>query len=220
MLLANFVVEYNLYNGAVGIIVDIVYENADGPLGAGINHPDYIIVDFPDSLIPIDEQYDRNNPTHIPVPLLTTRCEKQCCKMTAIPLRVCKAITIHKCQGISVGNGEKWSKIVIVLPGTNCKLRAPGLECVAISRAKDLADMAFLATEKHEINRARFIKIGRSKAYEDRNDFEQKRLKSYIERTRTHLKDLITAQDLNDEKDFEGGYWELIGWYRASINPT
>ena len=219
MLLINFVVEYNLYNGAVGIIVDIVYEDVEGPLGDGINYPDYIIVDFPDSLIPPENHYDSNNPTSIPVPLVTTRCEKNCCSMTAIPLRVCKAITIHKCQGISVGNGEKWSKIVIVLPGTNCKLRPPGLECVAISRAKDFAEMTFLATEKHEINRARFIKIGRSKAYEDRNDFEQNRLKPHIDKTRTALKDLITAQDTDNDNCFEGGYWELIGWYRAIIHP-
>ena len=173
MLLTNFVVEYNLYNGAVGVIVDIVFENADGPLNVEVEYPEYIIVDFPDSSIPPEHQYDTDNPTFIPVPLVTMRCEKNCCSMTTIPLRVCKAITIHKCQGISIGNGEKWSKIVIVLPGSKCRLNAPGLECVAISRAKEFSDMAFMETDKHEINMARFMKIERSKAYEDRNDFEQ-----------------------------------------------
>ena len=67
--------------------------------------------------------------------------------------------------------------------------------------------------DKHEINKERFIKIGRSKAYDDRNEFEQIRLKPHIERTKTTLIDLITALEY-DEKSFDGGYWELIGWYR------
>ena len=106
----------------------------------------YIVVDFPDVVIPPEEQYDTDNPTLIPVPLVTVRCERNCCSMTTIPLQVCKAITIHKCQGISIDNGEKWSKIVIVLPGSNSRLRAPGLECVAILHAKEFSDMAFMAT--------------------------------------------------------------------------
>lgn len=218
MLLTNFVVEFNLYNGAVGVIESVVYENADGPNSSDL--PVFVMVDFPDVVIPEEDQYDPDNPTAIPIPLVTVRCENNCCSMTTIPLRVCKAITIHKCQGISIGNGEKWSKIVIVLPGSNSRLRAPGLECVAISRAKAFSDMAFMETEKHEINRARFIKIGRSKAYEDRNDFEKVRLRPHIDRTKQTLVALITSQDVDEDKCFEGGYWELIGWYRNTIDNS
>ena len=34
----------------------------------------------------------------IPIAPITIRCERKFCTVTSIPLRVCKAITIHKAQ--------------------------------------------------------------------------------------------------------------------------
>ena len=109
MLLANFVVEYNLYNGAVGVIVDIVFENADGPLNVEVEYPEYIIVDFPDSGIPPEHQYDTDNPTFTPVPLVTMRCEKNCCSMTTIPLKPSLSTSVREYQLVMERSGQRLS---------------------------------------------------------------------------------------------------------------
>eukprot|EP00957_Ditylum_brightwellii_P036867 2791896-Ditylum_brightwellii.AAC.1 len=58
-----------------------------------------------------------------------------------LPLCVCKAISIHKCQGISVGNGHKWEKIVITLP-TCDQITTAGMELIAVSQVVDKIDFA------------------------------------------------------------------------------
>jgi hypothetical protein len=117
MLLHNYLVELNLKNGSLGRIIKIVYENRDGPRGTSSPQPAYVVVDFPDSQIPTNEAWDQHNPTHIPIPVLKLRCEKNCCTQIQIPLRVCKAITIHKSTGATVGEGYFWRKVVIGMPG-------------------------------------------------------------------------------------------------------
>ena len=115
MLLKNFVVELKLMNGSVGVVKDIVYEQEEGPRG---NHlPAYIVVDFPKCLIPNDEKKWRLQESHtnVPIPIVTDMCEKKCCQIATIPLRVFKAITIHKGQGITVGEGKDWKCAVIIL---------------------------------------------------------------------------------------------------------
>ena len=137
--------------------------------------------------------------------------------MTTIPLRVCKAISIHKCQGISVGQGEQWTKIVVMLPGITSRMRQPGLECVACSRAKEIADMAFIENEKNLLTYEKLLKIGTTPAYIDRRNFEHRRLDQHIQRTKQVVTELITQQDVTDEvfteKTFNGGYCKLLEWY-------
>ena len=50
-----------------------------------------------------------------------------------MPLQVCKTLTIHKSQGMNIGEGKKFEKVVVCLPvsGNKC----PELELVATSRA-------------------------------------------------------------------------------------
>ncbi len=45
MLLRNFIVEYKLMNGSIGIVKEIVYENKEGPADRN-NLPAYVIVEF------------------------------------------------------------------------------------------------------------------------------------------------------------------------------
>ena len=60
--------------------------------------------------------------------------------MTAIPLMICKSLSMHKSQGMTVGQGEQFSKVMVYFPvGTN---KCPGLELVAISRVVELNDFA------------------------------------------------------------------------------
>ena len=52
-----------------------------------------------------------------------------------IPLRVCIAISIHKRQGMTIGLGEVFEKVVVYLPEDQCE-QSPGLELMAFARAK------------------------------------------------------------------------------------
>jgi hypothetical protein len=70
-----------------------------------------LLLIFPDSTIPDEQKLILNmSATHVPIPLVTRRCEINCCSMTAIPLQVCKALSIHKSQGMTVGEGKQFKK--------------------------------------------------------------------------------------------------------------
>ena len=53
---------------------------------------------------------------YIPIPATTRRCEKKCCSITTILLRLCKAISIYKSQGITVRPGQAWKNVMVWLP--------------------------------------------------------------------------------------------------------
>ena len=103
-----------------------VYKDPEGPRKPGAL-PAHVVVDFPGCTIPPEEAWDPENPTHIPVPVVTLRCEKDCCA-TTVPLQVCKAITICKCQGMTVGEWQFWMYLVVLLPKPGSQpSRTPGL---------------------------------------------------------------------------------------------
>ena len=54
--------------------------------------------------------------TYIPIIPLTIKCEKRYCTVTSIPLRLCKALTIHKSQRMSVGPGNPFESVIMYLP--------------------------------------------------------------------------------------------------------
>ena len=117
MFLCNYVVEVGLFNRGIGSIVDIVYSVSNRPHTDAL--PLYIVVNFVSISIPPQCAYDRSNPNLVPIPPKTMRCEAGCCEMTTIPLSVCKAISIYKCQGMTIGSSEMFSKIVVMLPEKN-----------------------------------------------------------------------------------------------------
>ena len=96
MLLVNYIVEYNVYNRAVGTVVDTVYHPGENPGNSAF--PAHVVVDFLHCTIPSEFAYDSSRPTHVPIPVKSVRCEQRCCSMSTIPLRVCKTITTYKSQ--------------------------------------------------------------------------------------------------------------------------
>ncbi len=48
---------------------------------------------------------------------------------------ICKSLTIHKSQGMIVGHGKQFTKVVVHLPVRVGGNKCPGLELVAVSRA-------------------------------------------------------------------------------------
>ena len=57
----------------------------------------------------------------VPIPVVEDRCDKKCCSVKTISLRVCIAITIHKSQGMTIGDGEVFEKVIVYLPEAGMK---------------------------------------------------------------------------------------------------
>jgi ATP-dependent exoDNAse (exonuclease V) alpha subunit len=216
MLLCNFAA--NLMNGSVGDVKKIVYRSREGPCGRNgpHEHPAYVIVDFPDCTIPEDEKLIDDMPrTCVPVATVTLRCENNCCSATTIPLRVCKAITGHKSQGQSIGEGHPWSKAVVCIPCRRNK--TPGLEQVSISRATSLSVLALDDTQE-ELTYEQLMSIGKGQAYEKRRQFEQT-MQQLAEETQQHFRQRIIGMDPNQESPtFDGGFDAVVRLYRDQLS--
>jgi hypothetical protein len=210
MLLENFIVEYKLMNGSVGVVQDLCFKQADGSQDDKM----YVVVEFPQSTIPEASKMIPNKPTTwVPIPLVTRRCEKNCCQITALPLQLCKALTIHKAQGMTVGEGQMFEEVVVCLPvgGTKC----PGQELVASSRAVELRDFA-IGNPIDQLTKQDLVNIGRTPAYNDRRAFLDKiKIKSGPSQEQTRIN--ITDLDTNTDKTFEGGCAFLLNWYRTTF---
>ena len=109
--------------------------------------------------------------TIIPIPICTKRCEKNCCWVKTIPLRVCKGLTAHKVQGMSIGKGKEFERAIIHMPEGRMK-NIPGLVLVMLTRLKEAADFA-IGTEPSSLSMDDFVKLGNTPAYNDRRNFRQ-----------------------------------------------
>ena len=219
MLLKNFLVEAGLMNGAVGTVYDICYKTELGPYaqGEGVdNKIQYVIVDFPDSTIPESDKFFPDLPrTCIPIPMVEERCERKCCSVQALPLRCCKALSIHKSQGMTVGPDKQFKCLTVHYPTGNTGERStPGLELVATSRVENLSCLA-IGNKTDELSRQLFLKIGKSKAYETRKAYLQD-IRERAEASKALLMERIAAVDPNpivDQRTYEGGCAFLLNWY-------
>ena len=115
MLLQNFIVEHKIMNGSVGMAKAIIYKSPNGPTDKNALAK-YVIFNFKQSTLSADEQMIEGAPfTWIAVPVVTNRCEKNCCSVSAILLQICIAMKIHKAQGITVGEGMDFEKLIVYL---------------------------------------------------------------------------------------------------------
>ena len=134
-------------------------------------------MEFPDSTLPhaLVAGFDK---THVPIPFLTQRCERKCCSVTALPLRVCRALTIHKSQGMTVGrevitengitrNKHPFQNVIVYLRPKESKHKTPGSEVVAFSRVTKLEYLA-IGNSADKLDRTMLKNIGKTKAYEKR----------------------------------------------------
>ncbi len=105
-------------------------------------------------------------------------CKKKCCSITAIPLMICESLSIHKSQGMTVGHGKHFTKVVVHLPVGVRGNKCPGLELVAVSRAVELNDFA-VGNSITELTKQALLRIGNTDAYRSQNMFlEETRRKS------------------------------------------
>ncbi|XP_053405155.1 uncharacterized protein LOC123560749 [Mercenaria mercenaria] len=132
MLTVNLCVKYGLFNGAIGTVFDIVYPPNKMPTEC---LPTVVMVQFPNYTGPA---FIQSHPKVIPQVPVERRIDCAChtCKRKQIPLRLGWALTIHKCQGMTVGEGE-CHRYIVIYPGTRAfESRNPGALFVALSRAK------------------------------------------------------------------------------------
>ena len=214
MLVRNFIVDdYKIMNGAIGIVKDIVYKESDGPHHTDGELPASVIVDFPQTCIPQEKGLiPGQNSTWIPIPVVTERCERQCCSISTIPLIVCKAITIHKSQGMTIGPHQQFEKVIVHLP-TSTTRKSPGIELVACSRAMNPDCIAF-GNKSSDLTTMELKKIGTTNSYDLRRSFETE-MKRRADESQTQTIEAITALDNNHEnKTYEGGCKFLLSWFR------
>lgn len=111
MLTVNLKAIWGLINGAVGTVVDILYNAGCRPTDDPAPLPDVVFVWFPGYMGP---PYMEEDPTLVPtVPI--SRCTDCLCwyKRVQVPLTLSWGTTIHKCQGMTVGTGGAFRYIVI-----------------------------------------------------------------------------------------------------------
>lgn len=228
MLLTNFVVEEGLMNGAVGTIKDIRYCSKEGPNSTDedCHLSQYLVVEFPDSTLSecLVNGYDSK---HVPIPVVQQRCERKCCSVHAIPIRICKAITIHKCQGMTIGvepvtteagthNKHPFKRAVVHLPPSGGKVGStPGLDLVAFSRVTKLEYLA-IGNRMEDLNCKKILKIGKSPVYAKRREYFTK-MKLKAETSQARTKSRITQLDPSQNKTYDGGCQFLLDWYKNKI---
>ena len=156
----NIAPQYGLYNGAMGIVMDIVFNQHESPHTGHL--PRYVMVHFPAYTGP--QFCDRYN-NIIPIVPITSICYLKCCKRTFVPLQLCYAKTIHKFQGQSAGpvgpsqQPNAIQQIVIDIGTRQFEGKAPGLTYTGVSRGT--CEQAIFFDGEH-IQPDRFIDIGRS----------------------------------------------------------
>ena len=104
MLVANLKAAWGLYNGAVGTVVDILYKDGCRPRDDPAPLPNVVFVRFPGYKGP---PYINEDPTVVPIVPVSRSTDCTCrCMRLQVPLRLAWGTTIHKCQGMTVGDGE------------------------------------------------------------------------------------------------------------------
>ena len=83
----------------------------------------YVIIEFKETIIDKELEWRSDLPrTYIPIVLVTVRGENKCCNIISIPIRVCKALTIHNFQGMNIGPGNSFQHMTLYLPEEGEKL--------------------------------------------------------------------------------------------------
>lgn len=137
MLTTNLCIPYGLFNGSIGTVFDIIYPTGTGPSKC---LPSAVMVNFPNYSGP---PFIDSHPKVIPLFPVERKIDCFChmCKRKQIPLTLGWALTIHKCQGLTIGSGEV-NQFIVISPGTRkFESQNPGAFFVALSRAKSAGNL-------------------------------------------------------------------------------
>ena len=140
MLTTNLSVKWGLFNGATGQVRDVYFRDGRQPSEDGVEHPDMVLVEFPDYTGPA---WIPSQPQLVPLgPWLWAEHCKHQCQREQIPLRLCWGITVHKSQGMTVGPMMSMKRAVLNLGGHDVEGWSPGSAFVQLSRVVSPACMA------------------------------------------------------------------------------
>ena len=132
ILLRNIIVEWKITAGFIGVVRKILYHHPDGPTHNPSYLPAYVIVEFPQSTIPVDKKYFTDRPsTWVNTPAVIESYERKCCNISTIVLRVFISINIHKYQGMIIGPNKIFEYVVIHLLSDTMK-KTPELDPVTL----------------------------------------------------------------------------------------
>eukprot|EP00919_Chromeraceae_sp_WS-2016_P015089 GHVR01035468.1.p1 GENE.GHVR01035468.1~~GHVR01035468.1.p1 ORF type:complete len:461 (+),score=35.46 GHVR01035468.1:69-1451(+) len=148
MLTQNLSTNHGLVNGASGYVVGSIpaFNEDDGLL-----FPSAIVVNFPSYAGP---SWDIRNPTWLPIPPTSFSWSSPAgitFSRTQFPLTLCYAVTIHKCQGMTLHQA-------VLDIGT--KEWASGLTYTAISRVTSLHGLMFDCEDSNSLSRRWWMNIG------------------------------------------------------------
>ena len=112
MLTCNLNVKFCLFNGSSRTVMDIIYPSGKFPKD-GL--PICVMVEFQQYTGP---PFIEENPKLVLTPVQRkVDCFCYECKIIQIPLRLGWGTTIHRCQGMTIGDGES-SRYIVINPGT------------------------------------------------------------------------------------------------------
>lgn len=134
----NFIPKWGLFNGSIGTVIEIVYDNDKGPLDGDL--PEYVIVEIENYCGP---SWMETKPKWIPIPVVSKLCDKQGCKrctMEFIPLTLAYAWTIHGIQGMNVGFKHLIKKIIAEPGNRGFEGINPGTLYTVSSRATSIGN--------------------------------------------------------------------------------
>ena len=195
MLSVNLCVQYGLFNGAMGTIKDILFGAGKGPSNA---LPEVILVEFPGYTGP---PFLSENKKIVPITPVERRIDCTChyCKRKQIPLRLGWATTIHKCQGMTIGEGET-NRYIVINPGKpSFETSNPGALFVALSRAKTAGgadkDPDFAWHPSVLVNEDRLCHVVRTPTALARKK-EIDRISKLASSTKTHYQNLLNSSTL------------------------
>ena len=101
--------------------------------------------------------------------------------MEAFPLRVCKAITAHKSQGMTIAVGEPFDKVVLRYSETGTRV-PPGLQMVMTSRPKGLENFC-IGNKISDLDKGGLKKIGTSAPHSKRRAYQAELKQIYSQQT-------------------------------------
>ena len=204
---------FGLYNGAMGVVKDIVFELGENPNDG--DFAKYVLVDFPQYCGPA---YDKKHPTWVPISTIERKCKFGCCSLTYFPLQLCFAKTIHTFQGASVGpvppgyTPNAVQRIICDLGDKQFEGNNPGLTYTCISRPTTLGDLDDKTTsaiffDGNNITPERIMNLhltANGRLYK-----KIKMRKDWIQ---------ILKQNLVQTTDHIENEQRIISWYRNYIN--
>ena len=125
-------------------------------------------------------------------------------------------MTIHKSQGMTVGEGMDFEKLILYLTVAGQRT-TPGLELVDFYRVKETEDIA-VGNPVVDLTIGNITNIGNTLAYKTRRYFETM-LKEKAFATQQPTIDAITQLDATvlGGNTYEGGFNFLLKWFNDNV---